>query len=150
MSLQDNKAKLTRLIEHDWVAATSGKPEVLNEYFAAGFVNHSGHHHDRQAKDTEALKAEAAHVGASASDLSLKVDLLVGEGDILAAHWSSSSRRTGGRPYKHVGHVDSHDQVMELSGVFIGRFQDGKIVEAWNYDNHLDTMVEHGVLVTKK
>jgi predicted ester cyclase len=147
MGVDDNKEAIKRLIEHDWSAATQGNPDVLHTYFASQYVSHTPLHHDADAKGVEGLKTAAQHTGDSASDLRMRVDLLVAEGDMVVAHWSSKSRRTGRRHYRHVGPVDPHNQEIELSGVVIFRFDEGKIVEGWSYDNHLDTLAEHGLVV---
>jgi ketosteroid isomerase-like protein len=146
-SAQNEKDTVRRLIERDWSAATQGDADVLHQYFSDDYVNHTPVHHDHEAAGVEGLKSEAGHVGASASDLQMRVDMLVGEDDIVIAHWSSSSRRTGRRGYKHIGSVEPHGRDLSLSGVAVFRMRDGKIVEGWSYDNHLDTLAEHGVLV---
>ncbi len=69
----------------------------------------------------------------------MQVDLLLAEGDLVAARWTSEGTNTG--PW--VG-TPATAKRATFSGVNIFRFKDGKVVERWNHSDDLGLMQQLG------
>lgn len=70
------------------------------------------------------------------------VDLLVAEGDLVAARWTATGTFTG--PW---GQAAPTGKRATFSGVNFFRFQDGKVVELWNHRDDLGLMEQVGAPV---
>ena len=76
-------------------------------------------------------------------DLQWRVDLVLGEGDLVAARWSASGTHTGGW-----GDLAQTGKRADFSGVNIFRFgEDGKVAEIWNHRDDLGLMEQLGAAV---
>lgn len=64
------------------------------------------------------------------SEITMKIEDVVAENDLVAVRWSGSGRHTG-----ELFGVAATDRVVETSGIDMLRIVDGKIVEGWiNWD----------------
>lgn len=74
-------------------------------------------------------------------DLTVKVDLMVAEGDLVAVRWTARGTNTGtGNGIPVTG------RKVQVSGTAIFRFVGGKIAEEWTSANTLGLMKQLGLL----
>jgi steroid delta-isomerase-like uncharacterized protein len=134
-----NKQLVRRFYQEVWAL---GNVSFAGEVFADDYVRHdlrptqAAPGADGQARIAEQFRQ-------AFPDLQWKVDLLLGEGDLVAARWTASGTNSGswgGRP--------ATGKRAEFSGVNIFRFgEHGKVVEIWNHRDDLGLMEQLGAAV---
>ena len=72
-------------------------------------------------------------------DVRWRVDLVLGENDLVAARWTATGTHTG--PW---GSVEPTGKRASFSGVNIFRFADDKVAELWNHRDDLGLMTQVG------
>lgn len=131
----DNKAIVQRFYEEVW---NRGNTDVALEIFTDDYVRHD-------LRPTQALPGGAGQAKVAADfrdafpDLSFHVDLILGEGDLVAARWTASGTHSG-----HWGDAVASGKKVTFSGVNIFRLRDGKVVEIWNHRDDLGLMQQTG------
>jgi steroid delta-isomerase-like uncharacterized protein len=103
----------------------------LDEIYGPGFVAHAGGKDYTLEEDNYSGQA----IRAAVPDLRVMVDRLIGEGDLVAVHWrarGTNSVAAAGMPGKGA--------TMEVEGMTIFRFRDGRIVEEWSLTDRLALM----------
>ena len=128
MGVEENRSLVRRFYEQVW---NQGKVDVTADVFAEGYVRHD-------LRPTQALPGPegqakiARDFRAAFPDLRMIVDLVVAEGDLVAARWTTEGTNTGawgGRP--------PTGKRARFSGVNIFRLRDGRVVELWNHRDDL-------------
>jgi steroid delta-isomerase-like uncharacterized protein len=138
MSAEDNKAAVLRFYEEVW---NRGNVDVALEVFAKDYVRHD-------LRPTQAIPGPEGQAAIAADfrrafpDLRMTVDLILAEGDHVAARWTTTGTHTG--PW---GGVEPTGRTATFSGVNVFRFADGKVVELWNHRDDLGLMQQLGVEV---
>ena len=136
MTTTANKALIQRFYEEVW---GRGNLEVADEVFAADYVRHD-------LRPTNALpgpegqKKIAADFRGAFPDLHVTVDLVLTEGDLVAARWTMEGTHTGAW-----GKVPATGKRAGFSGVNIFRIENGKVAEIWNHRDDLGLMEQLGV-----
>ena len=126
--VEDNKAIAERFYREVWEA---GNVDVALEVFADDYVRHD-------LRTTRALPGGTGQARIAADfrvafpDLRFTVDLLLGEGDLVAARWTATGTHAG--PW---GAVEPTGRRATFSGVNIFRFRHGRVVEIWNHRDDL-------------
>jgi predicted ester cyclase len=103
----------------------------LDEIYGPGFVAHAGGKDYSLDEDNRSGQA----IRAAVSDLQVIVDHLIGESDLVAVRWrarGTNSVAAAGMPGKGA--------TMEVEGMTIFRFKDGRIVEEWSLTDRLALM----------
>ena len=129
MGPEANKRLVERFYEEVWAR---GNVEFTDDVFADDYVRH-----DLRPTPAEPGAAGQARIAQAFRDafpdVQWRVDLLLAEGDLVAARWTASGTHTG--PW---GDVDPTGRRVEFSGVNIFRFgPGGKVVEIWNHRDDL-------------
>ncbi len=136
MSSDDNKALVSRFYEEVW---NRGNVDVATEIFADAYVRH-----DLRPTQAEAGSPGQAKIAAdfrrAFPDLTPHVDLMVAEGDLVAARWTMEGTRMG--PW---GGVEPTGNRARFSGVNFFRIRAGRVVEIWNHRDDLGLMQQVGV-----
>ena len=139
MNVEANKALVRRFYEEVW---RRGNVFFAEEVFADDYVRH-----DLRATQAapggagQALIAEQFR--AAFPDLDWRVDLVLGEEDLVAARWTAFGTHSG-----TWGDVMPTGKHVTFSGVNIFRFgEDGKVVEIWNHRDDLGLREQLGVPV---
>ncbi len=148
MSVEENKA-LARAFIEDYPKIAQGDMALLHHYFADDFVNHTPLVHDPTAegrKQGVADEAQAFSAGLYSQGFAARTDWVIGEGDLVVAHWTAVGVHHGPSQYRHVATLPPTRQEVTLSGLVALRVKDGKFTERWNYENITDTMIAHGVI----
>ena len=136
MSADENKALVRRFYEEVWA---KGNVAFAHEVFAADYVRHDLR--PTQAAPGPAGQAAIAEQFRNAfPDLRWDVDLVIGDGDLVAGRWTASGTHSGAW-----GDVAPTGRAVMFSGVNIFRFDDrGKVVEIWNHRDDLGLFEQLG------
>lgn len=135
MGVEENKALVRRFYEEVW---NHGHLAVTSLVFADDYVRHD-------LRPTQALPGPAGQAKiagdfrAAFPDLRMRIDLLIGEGDLVAARWTTEGTNTG--PW---GGRKPTGLRAQFSGVNLFRIEGGKVVELWNHRDDLGLMQQIG------
>jgi steroid delta-isomerase-like uncharacterized protein len=118
-----------------------GNFDVADDVFARGYVRH-----DLRATEAapgpEGQKQIARAFRAAFPDLTFEVEIVIAEGEYVAARWTASGTHTG-----RWGNLDATGRFVTLSGVNIFRFESGRVAEIWNHRDDLGLQDQLGVAV---
>ena len=139
MDPEANKRLIRRFYEEVWARGTVG---FASEVFADDYVRHDLR--PTQAAPGAAGQARIAEQFRRAfPDLQLRIEILLGEADMVAARWTASGTNTG-----NWAGIEPTGKRVEFSGVNIFRFgPHGKVAEIWNHRDDLGVMEQLGVAV---
>jgi steroid delta-isomerase-like uncharacterized protein len=138
VGVAENKALVARFYDEVW---DKGHVAVAHEVFADDYTRHD-------LRPSEALPGPAGQAKIAEDfrrafpDLRFGVDLIIGEGNIVAARWTATATHTG--PW---GSLEPTGKRVTFSGVNIFRFVDGMVAEIWNHRDDLGLMTQIGVPV---
>jgi steroid delta-isomerase-like uncharacterized protein len=121
MALDDNETLARRYFDEVWNEGDADAVESL--------VHPDYRGHDPTVDDLQGpadIKAQVDVLRTGFPDLRIEVDQLVTEGESVAARWTARGTHRG--PF--LG-IPGTRQVVEISGMSMLRFEDGKIVEGW-------------------
>jgi steroid delta-isomerase-like uncharacterized protein len=109
------------------------------QVFADDYIRHDLR--PTQAASGPAGQARIAeHFRRAFPDVQWRIDLILADGDLVAARWTASGTHTG-----RWGDVAPTGRRTEFSGVNIFRFNsDGKVAEIWNHRDDLGLMEQLG------
>jgi steroid delta-isomerase-like uncharacterized protein len=138
MSLDENKALVRRFYEEVW---NKGNLDVAEEVFASDYVRHDLRP-TTAAPGPEGQKQIAAVFRAAFPDLRFDVEMVLGDGEYVAARWTASGTHTGSW-----GDVEPTGQFVTFSGVNIFRFEQGLVAEIWNHRDDLGLREQLGAAV---
>jgi len=136
MDPEANKQLVRRFYEEVWAL---GNASFASEVFAEDYVRHDLR--PTQAAPGAAGQARIAQQFRRAfPDLRWTVDLMLAEGDLVAARWTAAGTNDGSW-----GGQPATGKRAEFSGVNIFRFgEHGKVVEIWNHRDDLGLMQQLG------
>jgi steroid delta-isomerase-like uncharacterized protein len=136
MDVDANKRLVERFYEQVWAR---GNVSFAEEVFSEDYMRHDLR--PTQAAPGAAGQARIADQFRHAfPDLHWRVDLVLGERDLVAARWTASGTQTGSW-----GDLAPTGRWAEFSGVNIFRFgEDGKVAEIWNHRDDLGLMEQLG------
>ena len=135
VQVEENKALVRREIEEIW---NQGKLDVIDEIFAADFILHepvAG-----EVRGPEGLKQFVTMNRTAFPDFQLTIEDMFAEGDKVAVRWSWTGTHKG----EFMGIPPTGVQVI-MTGISIGHFTGGKIMEAWDYGDALGLMQQLGM-----
>ena len=123
-----NKQLVRRFYDEVW---QKGNVDVADDVFADDYIRH-----DLRATEAapgpEGQKRIAGAFRAAFPDLAFDVEILIAEGDYVAARWPASGTHTG-----RWGDVEATGRSVSFSGVNIFRFERGRVAEIWNHRDDL-------------
>jgi steroid delta-isomerase-like uncharacterized protein len=138
IAAEDNKQLVRRFYDEVW---QKGNLEVADEVFARDYVRHDLRP-TTAAAGPEGQRQIAAAFRAAFPDLRFDVEIVIAEGDNVAARWTASGTHTGAW-----GAVQPTGRFVTFSGVNIFRFEDGRVAEIWNHRDDLGLQEQLGVSV---
>ena len=138
VSTEDNKQIVERFYEQVW---ERGNVDATFEIFTEDYERHDLRP-SQAAPGPEGQRTIAADFRRAFPDLQMTLDLIVAEGDLVAARWTTSGTHTG--PWAG---VEPTGNTVTFSGVNIFRLEDGKVVELWNHRDDLGLMDQIGARV---
>jgi len=131
-----NKRLVERFYEEVWAR---GNVAFAEEVFADDYIRHD-------LRPTEPVPRAAGQARIAEQfrqafpDLQWRIDLVLGEHDLVAARWTASGTHVGSW-----GDLAPTGKRVEFSGVNIFRFgEDGKVAEIWNHRDDLGLMEQLG------
>jgi len=135
----ENKALVMRFYAEVW---GRGNLAYAHEVFADNYLRH-----DLRPSNPPPGPAGQAMIAEdfrrAFPDLEWRVDLVLGEGDLVAAKWTAAATHHG-----RWGDIPPTGKAVTFSGVNIFRFGgDGKVAEIWNHRDDLGLMQQLGALV---
>jgi steroid delta-isomerase-like uncharacterized protein len=136
---EENKVLMKRWFEEVW---NQGSCEAIDELMDDEVVIHGLAGPD--GKDVEgsgAFREFHKQFRGAFPDVSVTVEEVIAEGDLVAARCSVRGKHTG----EHLGIAASHSPV-EFDGIAIVKIRDGKFVEAWNNFDFLKMNRQLGLL----
>jgi steroid delta-isomerase-like uncharacterized protein len=122
------KQLIRRFYEEVWHA---GNLDVADEVFAPDYLRHDPRATEA-APGPEGQKQIARAFRAAFPDLRFEVEIVIAEGDYVAARWTASGTHTG-----RWGDVEATGRSVTFSGVNIFRFEGGRVAEIWNHRDDL-------------
>jgi steroid delta-isomerase-like uncharacterized protein len=139
VNVDANKQLVERFYEEVWAR---GNVDFATEVFSDDYVRHDLR--PGQAAPGAAGQARIAEQFRQAfPDLQWRIDLVLGEADLVAGRWTASGTHTGSW-----GGLPPTGKRVEFSGVNIFRFgDDGRVVEIWNHRDDLGLMDQLGAAV---
>ena len=138
MSESENKEVVRRFYTEVW---DRGNVDVAFEVFAEGYVRHDLRP-SQAIPGPEGQRKIAADFRRAFPDLRMTIDLILAEGDLVAARWTTTGTHTG-----TWADVEPTGKRVAFSGVNIFRVRDSKIVEIWNHRDDLGLMQQVGAPV---
>jgi steroid delta-isomerase-like uncharacterized protein len=138
MAAEGKKELVRRFYEEVW---RRGNVDVADEVFARDYVRHDLRA-TQAAPGPEGQKQIARAFRTAFPDLTFDIELLIAEGDYVAARWTASGTHTG--PW---GNVEPTGRSVTFSGVNIFRFEDGQVAEIWNHRDDLGLQEQLGMAV---
>jgi steroid delta-isomerase-like uncharacterized protein len=136
MSTETNKAIVHRYVED---GANAGNMTVIDELFAAGFVNHDPT--QPAARDLAALKQFMLARQAAFPNQRTTIEDLFVEGDRVAKRWTWRGTQTG-----EFNGIPPTGRLVTIAGIDILRVSDGKIQEIWWGYDMLGVLQQLGVI----
>ena len=136
MSVDQNKALIRRLYEE---ALNKGNLAVVDEIIAPNYVRHGLA--PGAPPGPESTKQVFTMMRTAFSDLSITIEPLVGEGDMIAAQLTHHGTHNG----EFMGVAPTGKQVT-VTAIGIYRFAGGKLTEAWIQMDELGMMKQIGAL----
>lgn len=118
---EDNKALTQRYFHEVW---NEGDAEAIAELIHPDYVGHDPSVDDVRGPDGMQAQIDAMH--RAFPDLRIDVHDVVAESDLVAVRWTASGTHRG--PFFN---IPGTGNAVEISGLSMLRFQDGKIVEGW-------------------
>ena len=138
MSVEDNKELVRRFYEEVW---RKGNVAVADDVFARDYVRN-----DLRATEAapgpEGQKQIARAFRAAFPDLTFDVEIVIAEGEYVAARWTASGTHTG-----RWGNLDATGRFVTFSAVNIFRFERGRVAEIWNHRDDLGLQDQLGAAV---
>ncbi len=138
MSIEDNKRIVERFYDQVW---ERGNVDAAFEIFADEYERHDLRP-SAAAPGPEGQRTIAADFRRAFPDMHMTIDLIIAEGDRVAARWTTSGTHTG--PWAGVQPTGKR---VSFSGVNIFRLEDGKVVELWNHRDDLGLMDQIGARI---
>jgi steroid delta-isomerase-like uncharacterized protein len=108
----------------------SGNLDELDELVSEDAVDHDTQNPNAGIHGPEGAKRTAAVYRAAFSDLQIKVEDQIAEGDKVVTRWTAVGTQDGDLPG-----LPASGRSSTVTGMTIDRIEDGKIVESWgNWD----------------
>ena len=131
MTSQEMKA-LGHVAVQAW---NEGRPDLLNQVYAPTYRNHFN------GETLDMLKQSLPATRAAFSAFTLTIDDQIVEGDKAVTRWTARGVHTG----EHLG-IPATGRSIEITGINIGRFENGRIVDEWSRGDDVGLLRQLGVL----
>lgn len=132
---QQNKEFVRRWFEEVW---NNGRTSAVDEMLAADGVIHGL---GGSMRGREAFKNFHAAYREAFPDITIHIDEIVAEGDIVALRWSGTATHRGDT----LGFAATQKRIA-FTGMGFARVVDGKLVEGWNSFDQLGMFQQLGVV----
>jgi steroid delta-isomerase-like uncharacterized protein len=134
MSTEENK----NLARRSWEIVNQRNPDLIEEFYPPEFVWHEP---DRDVQGYEQAKQFVSSFFEAFPDINISVEDVIGEGDQVVSRYTIRGT--------HQGETEEFgpptNKQMELGGITIHRFEEGKIVEEWERYDNLSALQQLGI-----
>lgn len=137
MSAEDNKRLVRRLY------AEGFKFSAMDEFFSPNFVYHDPPPIPGLGPGLEAIKQAFRTFASAAPEGNPVIHELIAEGDFVVVRMTAAGLHTG-----ELFGVPPTGKRLEMTGIVIYRFENGKIVERWAQHDFLGLMHQLGLIGT--
>jgi len=137
MSVEENKALIRRIIDE---ALNNGRLDIADDYFSPDYTVHIPGRQD-MPRGPAAFKAAIGIWQAAFTGWHMTIEVLVGEGDLVANRFTTIGTHTGplfGMP--------ATGRKMVVHGQELHRLANGKVVESWICDDVPGILVQLGLM----
>lgn len=134
---EQNKAAARRFFEL-W---ESGNTDQFDEVVAADAVDHDPQRPFPDDRGAEAARKTAEMFLAAFPDTAYTIEQQVAEGDLVVTRWIARGTHEG-----ELMGIPATQKSVEVSGIAIDRFSDGKIVESWGNWDTIGLMQQLGAI----
>ncbi len=131
----ENKTLVRRWFEEVW---NKGRVAAIDEMLASHTVMHGLGDDLHGATDFKRFHSGYRN---AYPDVTIQIDDLVAEGDMVAVRWTAKGTHRG----EGLGFAPTGRQV-EFGGMGFARVTDGKLIEAWNNFDQLGMLQQLGVV----
>jgi steroid delta-isomerase-like uncharacterized protein len=132
---EENKA----IAQRSWELASQHNPDALEEVYAADLVWHEP---DQEVHGLEEAKHYYSTYLSAFPDLSFTVEDVLADGDKVVTRWTGRGT--------HQGEIEEFGpptgKQIEIKGITIHRFEEGKIVEEWERYDILGLLQQLGLV----
>jgi steroid delta-isomerase-like uncharacterized protein len=139
MSAEENKAIARREMEE--LFNHTGNLDVADDIYAPDFVGH-GPTQPEDLHGVEAARQFAATMRSAFPDLTCTIEDQVAEGDKVVTRWRGRGTHQG--ETEELGPPSGNR--LEITGISIERFSEGKIAESWDTYDALGMMQQLGMV----
>ena len=133
---EQNKAAARKVFE----AFNTGDVDSLDEAVAPDSVDHDPYN-PHASEGVEGLKKTIAMYRDAFPDLRITIEDQIAEGDKVVTRWTGTGTHQG-----EVLGIPASGKTSTITGIGIDRFEDGKIVEAWNNWDTLGMLQQIGAI----
>jgi steroid delta-isomerase-like uncharacterized protein len=135
MSTEENKA----LARRAWEVVNQRNPDLIEEFYPPDLVWHAP---DQDLRGYEQAKQSVSTFFAAMPDINITVEDVIAEGEKAVSRYTIRGT--------HQGETEEFGpptgKQMELKGITIHRFEDGKIVEQWEAYDNLSVLQQLGLV----
>ena len=135
MSIEENKEVVLKFN----AGMARGDTSVVDELTTPNFVQHNLTLGIDADKETTKQGNKRAHTGLS--DVSLNLQTIVAEGDMVAVRWSFAAKHTG-----QMFNVAPTNADIDTARVMFFRLEDGKIAELWMLSDYFKLFQDMGAI----
>jgi steroid delta-isomerase-like uncharacterized protein len=127
------------LARQTWEIVNQHNPDLIEEFYPPDFVWHEP---DGDIQGYEQAKQFVSTFFKGFPDINITVDDVIGEGDQVVSRYTIRGT--------HQGETEEFgpptNKQMELEGITVHRFEDGKIVEEWERYDNLSVLQQLGLV----
>ena len=138
MTPEQLKAAMREIIEEGW---NRGNLDVMDKYYALYYVRHKPPFAD--INGPAAAKKFVADSRSSYPDQRVTIHELVAEGNRVVSRWTFKGTQVGESPTTHVSGTGKR---VTFSGCNIAHWENGKLVEEWEYSDWLILLNQFGAI----
>ena len=133
---EENKALVRRFVEEVW---GKGDLALEQQVLAPDFVDHNSWYPTDSGPTGHRLAVEMYR--RAIPDLSVKVDLLLADGDFVTDRWVATGTQTG-----ELMGVPPSNKSFTVTGIDIWRIENGKLKELWHQEDMMGFMRQIGAI----
>lgn len=135
---EQNKQVVRRFIEEIW---NKGKLDQIGEFVAPNHKNHPSASAPDLGQGPQALSQLVSLYHTAFPDTKLTIEDQIAEGDKVATRWAATGTHQG-----VLFGVPPTGKQVKVTGIFIDRIADGKIVESWGEFDALGMLQQIGAI----
>jgi steroid delta-isomerase-like uncharacterized protein len=138
MSAEENKDKMRHFLEEGF---GQGKVEVVDEVLHSDFVCWDPNSDTGEIRGAQTIKGEIEYFRNAVPDLTYTVEDQIAEGDRVVTRYTTRGTHQG----EFFG-VAGTGKPIEMTGISIDRFEEGRLVEEWPEYDLLGAMRQVGAI----